>query len=345
MKVRLTEMVSCAGCAAKLGPAFLHGAVKDLFADIARDPNVIVGFDTLDDAGIYRLSDSQALVQTVDFFTPVVDDPFTFGEIAIANALSDIYAMGGKPITALNLVCFPSGEDPAILREILRGGLAKFAEAGAALLGGHSIDDPEIKYGAAITGLIDPEKAITNAGAEVGDILILTKPLGIGIITTAIKQGKAPAESIDAAVSAMRRLNSSASAAARQVGVRAGTDVTGFSLMGHLTQLCQASGVSAQIDSSRLPLLPGALALSRQGVGPGGLDRNRAFFGPGVAIGGVEEALARVLFDPQTSGGLLVAAAPEKAGELLAALRDNGVAGAAIGEITARTQATVVMVL
>lgn len=334
MNVRLTEMVSCAGCAAKLGPAFLHGAVKGLFEDMARDPNVLVGFDTLDDAGVYSLSDRQALVQTVDFFTPVVDDPYTFGEIAVANALSDIYAMGGLPITALNLVCFPSGEDPGILREILRGGLAKLAEAGAALLGGHSIDDPEIKYGAAVTGLVDPGTVIANAGAKPGDRLILTKPLGIGIITTAIKQGKAPKEAVDAAVTAMRQLNAAASKAAQHAGVRAGTDVTGFSLMGHLTQLCQASGVSAKIDSSRLPLLPGALALSRDGVGPGGLDRNRAFFGPGIAIGDIDPALACVLFDPQTSGGLLLAVAPEKAGELIAALEGGGVEGALIGEVT-----------
>ncbi|HEX5323044.1 MAG TPA: selenide, water dikinase SelD [Capsulimonadaceae bacterium] len=342
--VRLTEMVACAGCAAKLGPAFLHGAVKDLFAGMSRDPNVLVGFDTLDDAGVYKLSDRQALVQTVDFFTPVVDDPFTFGEIAIANALSDVYAMGGRPITALNMVCFPSTADPDILHEVLRGGLAKFAEAGVALLGGHSIDDPEIKYGAAITGLIDPQKIITNARAQLGDILVLTKPLGIGIITTAIKQAKAPKEAMDAAITAMRTLNHAASAAAQRVGVHAGTDVTGFSLMGHLTQLCQASAVTARIAAKSVPLLAGALALSAGGIGPGGLDRNRAYFGERVAINlGVPEPLARILFDPQTSGGLLLAVDPARVDQLLATLKDEGAGGTVIGEITEQSEGRVIV--
>ncbi len=332
--VRLTEMVSCAGCAAKLGPARLRAAVGGLLDGMTPDPNVLVGFGLLDDAGVYKLSDDLALVQTVDFFTPVVDDPVLFGEIAAANALSDVYAMGGTPRTALNVTCFPSALNPQILNAILRGGMNKCREAGVALLGGHTVDDPEIKFGMAVTGLIHPDHIWSNAGARMGDVLLLTKPLGVGIITTAIKQGVASDESVDAAVTAMRTLNRAARDAAAGFDVHACTDVTGFSLMGHLSQVARASGVTARVHAGHLPLLPGAWELARRGVGPGGTDRNRAYYGEYVSLpSGADDALIRLLFDPQTSGGLLLSV-PESQGEaLVAALTDSGVLGVSIGEI------------
>ena len=296
---------------------------------------MLVGFGTLDDAGVYRLSEHQALVQTVDFITPVVDDPFAYGEIAVANSLSDVYAMGGQPITALNVVCFPAGFDPQILHEILRGGLSKFTEAGVSLLGGHTVDDPEIKYGASVTGLIDPAKVWTNAGAQVGDVLVLTKPLGTGVIATAVKQGQAPVEAAEAALQSMRRLNKGARDAIARVGAHACTDVTGFSLMGHLSHMVRASGVTARINADRVPILMGALELARAGIGPGGTERNKAYFGPNVTFApGLEAALIAVLFDPQTSGGLLVSAAGKKAEALLQRLSENDVSASVIGEIS-----------
>ncbi len=312
---------------------------------MTRDPNTLVGFGTLDDAGVYRLSETQALVQTVDFITPVVDDPFAYGEIAVANALSDVWAMGGTPLTALNVVCFPRGLDPQILHEILRGGLAKFAEAGVALLGGHTVDDPEIKYGASVTGLVDPAHIWTNAGARVGDVLILTKPLGTGIIATGVKQGVASSESAEAATQSMRTLNKAArDAVARVGGAHACTDVTGFGLLGHLSHMVRESGVTAQLDAASLPTLPGARELARAGVGPGGTARNRAHFGPNVSFSpGVEAALIDILFDPQTSGGLLVSLPEDKGKALLADLGAQGISAALIGVIAAPSAGKIVV--
>ena len=309
--------------------------MKDLFADVPRDPNVLVGFGTLDDAGVYRLSEHQALVQTVDFITPVVDDPYAYGEIAVANALSDVYAMGGLPLTALNVVCFPSGLDPEILNGILRGGLAKCLEATVALMGGHTIDDPEIKFGLSVTGTVDPARIWTNAGARVGDALILTKPLGIGAITTGIKQGVAPAESVEAALTSMRTLNRAARDAVATVGPHACTDVTGFSLLGHLYQMLRASGMSAHIYTDQVPFLVGALDMARQGVAPGGTGRNRDYFGAYVTVAeGVKAGIVSLLYDPQTSGGLLVSVAGDRKEALLAALATKGVSAAHIGDVT-----------
>ena len=327
-----------------MGPGDLSAAVKDLFVNVPRDPNVLVGFGTLDDAGVYRLSETQALVQTVDFITPVVDDPFTYGEIAAANALSDVWAMGGRPITALNVAAFPSGLDPAILNGILRGGLAKFTEAGVALLGGHTVDDPEIKYGAALTGLIDPQRILSNAGARVGDALVLTKPLGVGVITTGIKEGAAAAESQLAAVESMRTLNQSARDAMLRHDARACTDVTGFGLMGHLTQMARESLVTAHVNALQVPLLPGALALRRQGVGPGGLERNHAYFGPRVSLSSsLETTLTDLLFDPQTSGGLLIALPGDNAEALVADLAAQGLTAAKVGAIAAPSDLLIVV--
>ncbi len=298
------------------------------------DPNVLVGFGTLDDAGVYRLDAQTALVQTVDFITPVVDDPFTYGEIAVANALSDVYAMGGLPLTALNVVCYPSSLDPQVLNGILRGGLSKLGEAGVALMGGHTVDDPEIKFGLSVTGTVHPDRIWTNAGARVGDVLILTKPLGVGVITTGIKQGVAGDEAIAAALASMRTLNRAARDAVATIGPNACTDVTGYSLLGHLCQMLRASGVTARIYAEQVPLLLGALDLARQGVGPGGTERNRDYFGPHVMLTPhLEPALADLLFDPQTSGGLLVSVAGDKSEALVSALTTGGVSGIVIGEV------------
>lgn len=303
--------------------------------DVPRDPNVLVGFGTLDDAGVYRLSEHQALVQTVDFITPIVDDPYAYGEIAVANALSDVYAMGGLPLTALNVVCFPSGLDPDILNGILRGGLSKCLEANVALMGGHTVDDPEIKFGLSVTGTVDPAHIWTNAGARVGDALVLTKPLGVGAITTGIKQGVASAESAQAALASMRTLNRAARDAVALIGPHACTDVTGFSLLGHLYQMLRASGMSGRLCSAQVPFLAGALALARQGVSPGGAGRNRDYFSEHVtAAADVEAALMSLLYDPQTSGGLLVSVAGDKKDMILAALSAAGVPASHIGDVT-----------
>ena len=328
-----------------MGPGDLSAAVKDLFVNVPRDPNVLVGFGTLDDAGVYRLSETQALVQTVDFITPVVDDPFTYGEIAAANALSDVWAMGGRPLTALNIAAFPSILDPSLLNGILRGGLSQFAAAGVALLGGHTVDDPEIKYGAAVTGLIDPQRILSNAGARVGDSLVLTKPLGVGVITTGLKQGVADHASIDAAVASMRRLNGAACAAMLRHDAHACTDVTGFGFMGHLSHMTRESGVTAQIEASSVPLLPGALTLRRTGIGPGGLERNRDYFGASITLHpALEPALTDLLFDPQTSGGLLVALPGNNVIALLEDLAASGHAAAQIGEIVPRGETGIIVI-
>ena len=319
--------------------------MKDLFVNVPHDPNTLVGFGTLDDAGVYRLNAQQALVQTVDFITPVVDDPFAFGEIAVANALSDVYAMGGLPLTALNVVCFPSGLDPEILNAILRGGLAKCREAGVALLGGHTVDDPEIKFGLSVTGMVDPERIWTNAGAQVGDALILTKPLGIGVITTGIKQGVASDDAVTAALASMRTLNRTACDAIATAGPHACTDVTGYSLLGHLYQMLRASHATARVFSRQVPMLRGAMELARQGVGPGGTARNKDYFGAHVTLASeIEEALVNVLFDPQTSGGLLVSVAGDKSEALLAALTAAGVPASVIGTVTEPSAGHIVVV-
>ena len=252
--------------------------------------------------------------------------------------------MGGRPITALNVAAFPSGLDPNILNGILRGGLSKFTEAGVALLGGHTVDDPEIKYGAAVTGLIDPQRILSNAGAQVGDALVLTKALGVGVITTGIKQGVATDESLAAAISSMRTLNRSARDAMLRHGAHACTDVTGFGLMGHLTHMACESQATARINALQVPLLPGALALRRQGVGPGGLDRNRAHFGPRVSVTpSVDLARADLLFDPQTSGGLLIALPGDNAEALVADLAAQGLTAAHIGNIAASSDRLIVV--
>lgn len=290
------------------------------------------------DAGIYRISATQALVQTVDFFTPIVDDPYTFGQIAAANSLSDVYAMGGKPLTALNIICFPVSCQPLeVMEAILRGGYDKVIEAGAVVVGGHSIEDPEPKYGLSVTGLVEIDQLITSHGAKPGDILVLTKPLGTGIISTALKGGIIAEKDAVEAVSGMAQLNAAASEAMSEVGVSACTDVTGFSLLGHLREMLITSAVSAAIDYHKVPLYPAVTEMTSMGMIPAGAYRNLEYFRPHLnwqgTPGAKEDALI-ILADPQTSGGLLVALSPEKVDRYITLLKERGTAGHPIGQIS-----------
>jgi selenide,water dikinase len=301
-------------------------------------PNLIVGTETSDDAGVFRLRDDLAIVNTVDFFTPIVDDPYTFGQIAAANALSDVYAMGGRPLSSLALVCFPEKGDLEVLEQILAGGLSKMIEAKCTVVGGHSIRDPEIKFGYSVTGVIHPQHVISNAGAQVGDALIFTKALGTGVISTAIKRQKAEQQWIDAAVKSMTTLNRAAAdvvtAPEWQSQVHAMTDVTGFGLIGHGREVALASGVSLEIHANKLPSLPGALECVRAGYVPGGLNANRDFAECVVEYRGeIPDELKALLFDPQTAGGLLISVAGTRAQALQAALRDAGVPAGLVGRV------------
>jgi len=306
------------------------------------DPALLVGADTLDDAAVYRLTGEIALVQTIDFFTPVVDDPYDFGRIAAANAFSDVYAMGGRPLTALNIVCFPSGVLPLeTLGRILQGGAETARLAGATIVGGHTIDDPEPKYGLAVTGVLEPGHELTNAGARPGDALILTKPLGTGVISTAIKQGTASAEAIAAATASMATLNRGGAEVARACGAHALTDITGFGLLGHLSELCRASGVLAEVWYDRLPLLVQAEALAQTGVVPGGTRRNLEYVQPWTAFDPELEPWQHLLCaDAQTSGGLILVVSPEKVPEALEALTAGDTpAAVVIGRVITREEA------
>jgi len=298
----------------------------------AQHPDLLVGFETSDDAGVFRLREDLAIINTVDFFTPVVDDPYTYGQISAANSLSDVYAMGGEPKTAMNIVCFPqNGLDKAILRDILQGGADKAAEAGVVVVGGHSVADDEIKYGMAVTGVIDPRHIRRNVGAQVGDVLILTKPLGVGILTTALKRGHLAEEEYKAAVTSMAMLNATAAEVMQRHTVHACTDITGFSLMGHSCEMAAGSGVTLRIRASALPILPGASRLAVEGYITGGCKRNRTYLADKVlARPEVPQDLNEVAFDPQTSGGLLIAAPENEAYTLARELLDAGVLAAAI---------------
>ena len=336
------------------------------------DPNLLVGFETSDDAGVYQVTDTMALVQTVDILTPIADDPRVFGQIAAANSLSDVYAMGGRPVSALSVVGFPSSGEPEILEGILRGGLDKMAEANCTIAGGHSIRDEELKFGYAVTGIIDPAGIWRNVGARPGDVLILTKPLGTGVISTALKQGKAEPAWVSAAEASMARLNRDSMEALREVertssgdqtsaaGPRGGqaqrtqskpdsenssgspvhavTDITGFGLLGHAREMAIGSGVSVRVRCEQIEYLPGAIDAARGEFFSGGLKSNREFLEGCVEFQpGVSEEFRALLFDPQTSGGLLAAVAPETADEAIAALKRHGVAARTIGEVVAKT--------
>lgn len=291
-------------------------------------PNLLVGLAAADDAAVYRLNDTQAVVSTVDFFPPIVDDPYDFGAIAAANALSDVYAMGGEPLFAINLVAFPDTLDAAILGEILRGGAEKVAEAGAVIAGGHSVNDREPKYGLAVTGLVPPERVLRKGGAQPGDLLILTKPLGVGVITTALKSGQAAAEHVAAAVASMKRLNREAARAAITVGAHAVTDITGFGLLGHAQEMARQGPTDFRFELTRLPWLPGALDYGAAGAFPGGMDNNTRYFGRWIRFAdGVGYLYRDMLFTPETSGGLLVAVSPEVAPDFLARVTGAVVVG------------------
>ncbi len=334
--VRLTHLVENAGCASKIDQASLKRILSGLpYPD---DPRVLVGAPAGDDAGVYRLDGGPALVQTVDVFTPSVDDPYAFGQIAAANSVSDIYAMGGRPLTALSIIGFPLRTAPdGVMRDILRGGIDKMAEAGVSVIGGHSIKDAEVKAGFAVTGVVDPDRIMTNARALPGDVLLLTKPIGTGILAFAAQIDRAPAGALAAAAESMAALNRAASELMVECGAHAATDVTGFSLLGHLAEMARASGVDAELTWDDVPLLPGVLECAAAGILPGGVERNRESCGERVTAGpGVEPAMVDVCLDPQTSGGLLIAVAEDAAGTLLERLQAAGVAAAVVGRVTGK---------
>jgi len=343
--VRLTQTVQSGGCAAKLSPSILAKALCGL--PLKGHPNLLVGLEKPDDAGIYKLSPDIAIIQTVDFFPPIVDKPFLFGQIAAANALSDIYAMGGKPITAMNVVGFPSQKFPiTILKEILKGGIDKVQEAGAVLVGGHTINDTELKYGLAVTGIIHPDKIITNSDARPGNKLILTKPIGTGVFTTALKGGKVSADKMASVIKSMLTLNRDASKIMQKIGVNACTDITGFSLIGHSYLMAANSNVSIVIDHKAVMYFPQAVSLCREGFVPGGTFNNKGFYLQSVSLRKkLPEEVINLLFDPQTSGGLLMAVPESKAGLMMRCLKDRGVNKAhIIGEVV-KQQARRIIIL
>ncbi len=311
------------------------GDLSEALAPLARstDPRIIVGHEVFDDAGVFRLTNDLALVQTVDFFAPIIDDPYTFGQIAAANALSDVYAMGGDPLTALCIVGFPTGKLPLdVLTEILRGGLEKVHEAGAHIIGGHTVVDEELKYGLAVTGTVNPAHLLTNSGARAGDVLLLTKPLGTGILTTAMKRGRLPASALEPAIASMRTLNASAARAARDLALRGATDVTGFGLLGHASHVARASEVTLRFRVSTVPTFDEVRNAIAEGVSTGGADRNLEYVEPLVDWGSTSSVDRTLLVDPQTSGGLLVALPADKVDEYLARVAH----AVPIGDVLAR---------
>lgn len=314
-----------------MGPQTLSQVLRHL--PKIENANLLVGLDKSDDAAVYKLGPDMALIQTVDFFTPVVDDPYIFGKIAAANALSDVYAMGGRPILALNIVCYPSCLPPEILGTILKGGADKVIEAGAVIAGGHTVEDDEPKYGLAVAGLVHPDQVLTNAGARPGDHLVLTKPLGTGIINTGVKANLVSEDALFRAVETMAMLNSSAARAMVETGVHACTDITGFGLLGHAAEMAEASGVSLAINWQSIPLLPETMATASLGLIPAGAYNNRDYLGDRVSfVGSITPTMQAILFDPQTSGGLLIAVGEEKLDLLLKLMQRYGVEAAVIGK-------------
>lgn len=333
-EVRLTQLSGTAGCAAKIGPGTLAGILESL--PKFEDPNLMVGIETSDDGAIYRVNDEVALIQTLDFFTPVVDDPYTFGQVAAANALSDIYAMGGEPKVALNIVAWPNCVNPRFLGEILRGGADKVKEAGAVLAGGHSIQDQEPKYGLSVTGFVHPDKIFKNSGAKPGDVLILTKPLGTGIVNTAVKADMASERAKEEVIRVMTTLNQKAKRVIEHYPVHACTDVTGFGLAGHSVEMAEGSHVTLEIFMGQVPVQEEALEYARMGLVPAGMYRNRSFTEERIELGEVEEARMDLFFDPQTSGGLLISVSPDDGEDILRGLKEAGIGTsfAMIGRVT-----------
>jgi len=328
-----------------MGPGDLNKALNGL--NRLTDPRLIRGLDSPDDAGVYKITAKLAIIQTVDFFTPIVDDPYAFGQIAAANSLSDVYAMGGKPLTAMNIACFPTGLlDISVLNKILKGGADKIIEAGALLVGGHTVDDKELKYGLSVTGIVHPDKMLTNSGAKAGDKLILTKPLGTGILGTAVKAGLVNKKIMKALIGSMATLNDTAAEKAQAVGVNGCTDITGFGFIGHAAAMAENSQVGMAIFSDAIPLLPGTEDFARKGVLPGGSHRNREFYSPRVTFTyQVPRHRQDILFDAQTSGGLLISVGEEKAEKLLGKLHLGGVKEAVIiGEVVSEHKGRLVIV-
>lgn len=329
--IKLTKLAKCAGCGAKVGAGVLAKLLDGI--RVHSDPNLLVGFDKSDDASVYKITDDLALVQTVDFFPPIADDPYTFGQIAATNALSDIYAMGGEPKLALNIMAVPDSLPKEAVHALLRGGYDKVYEAGAIITGGHSILDDEPKYGLAVTGFVHPDKLLTNSGAKPGDVLFLTKPLGVGILTTAAKAELLEHEIEERVTKLMTTLNKGARDVMVNYRVHACTDVTGFSLMGHGLEMAQGSDTELHIDTSRIDFLPRALEFADMGILPAGVYRNRNFAEPFVDAGEVPLNVQDALYDPQTSGGLLIAVDPAEAEELYAGLREAVPSAQRIGTV------------
>ena len=334
-EIKLTKLASCAGCGAKVGAGTLARLLDGLA--VRADENLLVGFDKSDDAAVYRVSDELALVQTVDFFPPIADDPFLFGQIAATNALSDVYAMGGDPRIALNLLCIPKSMPDSAVQDLLRGGYSKVYEAGAVIAGGHSILDDEPKYGLCVTGFVQPDKILTNAGAQPGDVLFLTKPLGAGILTTAAKADLCPSDVLDAVFARMTTLNKAARDAMVQFRVHACTDVTGFGLLGHVLEMAQGNNVQMELDVSALPIPPEALEFARMGILPEGMYRNRKYAEAFVAADHVPLEVQDALYDPQTSGGLLIAVDPADADALATQLQKTVPDARRIGTVSELT--------
>lgn len=318
-EIKLTKLAKCAGCGAKVGAGVLAKLLDGI--KVHRDENLLVGFDKSDDASVYKLTDELAIVQTVDFFPPIADDPYTFGQIAATNALSDVYAMGGEPKLALNIMCVPKDMPKEAVHQMLRGSYDKVYEAGALITGGHSILDDEPKYGLCVTGFVHPDRVLTNSGAKVGDVLLFTKPIGIGILTTAAKADMASEEGKALALRMMTTLNKSARDAMVKYRVHACTDVTGFGMLGHLCEMAQGSDVTAELNVDAVELIPEALELARMGILPEGMYRNREFAQSMVDAGETELAKQDMLYDPQTAGGLLIAVDPADADALFEELK------------------------
>lgn len=332
MEKRLTQLTKSSGWAAKIGPDVLAQVLCQLPKTF--DENLIVGLETSDDAAVYKINKDLALIQTLDFFTPVVDDPYMFGQIAAANSLSDVYAMGGEPKLAMNIVCFPNCLSPDVLVEILKGGHDKVMEAGAILVGGHTVEDEEPKYGLSVAGFVHPNKVLTNSNAKPGDLLILTKPIGLGIINTAIKGGLADKKSYDEAVHIMSTLNKYGKEALDKVEANSVTDITGFGLLGHALEMAEGSSVSIKIDHKKIPFISNTLEYAQMGLVPAGAYANRGYIGDNVIFTNqIAEAVEDMLFDPQTSGGLLISISKEKAELLLDELKNNPTDYAVIGEV------------
>lgn len=335
--VKLTKLASCAGCGAKVGAGTLVKLLEGFRTHA--DPRLIVGYDKSDDASVYVLDENTALVQTTDFFPPIVDDPFLYGQIAAANALSDVYAMGGEPKLALNIMCLPASMDKQTVQEILRGGYDKAYEAGAIITGGHTIQGAEPIYGLAVSGFVHPRKVLTNSGAQPGDALILTKPLGIGILTTAAKAGMVEQEVLDRIYRQMATLNKTARDIMVEYPVHSCTDITGFSLMGHGYEMAQGSGCTLHIDTHKIPFHPEAYELAEMGFVPAGAYRNRDYVAAGVWFAaGVTRAMQDICYDPQTSGGLLIALPAEAAEDCLQSMIASGLCAAIIGTASGKTE-------